>query len=517
MTRTGQAPRSHDGAQPPLATTMARNSLLNLLGLGLPLLVAVFSIPPLLDGLGAARFGLLGLVWVAIAYLNLLDMGLGRATTRFAAPAIRDGDDVALGSILGVASALQLALGVAGAALAVAFAPAFVRRFLDLSGALEIEATAAFVTLAFAAPALTLASSFRGVLEAGQRFGVINAIRVPVSTANFVVPLIGVWLGWSLPQMVFGLVAVRVLGLLGYATVCLRTWTGLGRRLGFDRARVRQLLSFGGWVTVSSVIGSLLLYVDRIAIGGVASIEAAGYYTVPHEVVTRLEILPASLVLTLFPALAALAPGAAGRRAGGELFDRSVLLLLAIVAPPLLTLALAGNELLTIWLGGEFAVQAAGALRLLSLGMIGTALAYIPYAAIQAAGRPDLTARLQLAELPVYLVLLWLLIARWGIEGAAAAWMVRAMVDALLMYVAAWRLGLTEGAHLDRLGRLLVALCVYVLLVGGAAFVLAEPAAVIGIAVVALLAWGVWCWRGLLSGSERAHLRDALTVARAHG
>ena len=42
---------------------IARDSLLNLVGLGGPLLLAVVLVPRLLLGLGDERFGLLTLVW----------------------------------------------------------------------------------------------------------------------------------------------------------------------------------------------------------------------------------------------------------------------------------------------------------------------------------------------------------------------------------------------------------------------------------------------------------------------
>ncbi|MEJ2502280.1 MAG: hypothetical protein P8177_03025, partial [Gemmatimonadota bacterium] len=71
--------RSGIGGARRLPDLIARNSLLNLLGLGLPLAVAVVAIPPLTAGLGSERFGILGLVWVVVAYLALLDLGLGRA------------------------------------------------------------------------------------------------------------------------------------------------------------------------------------------------------------------------------------------------------------------------------------------------------------------------------------------------------------------------------------------------------------------------------------------------------
>ena len=61
---------------------LARNTVFNLLGQGIPLLVAILVIPGLLQGLGPDRFGVLSLIWILNGYLGLFDLGLGRALTQ---------------------------------------------------------------------------------------------------------------------------------------------------------------------------------------------------------------------------------------------------------------------------------------------------------------------------------------------------------------------------------------------------------------------------------------------------
>jgi O-antigen/teichoic acid export membrane protein len=58
---------------------LARNTIWNLIGQLVPLLVGMVAIPPLVRGLGIDRFGLLSLVWVIIGYFSFFDLGLGRA------------------------------------------------------------------------------------------------------------------------------------------------------------------------------------------------------------------------------------------------------------------------------------------------------------------------------------------------------------------------------------------------------------------------------------------------------
>src|SRR5712692_6689840 len=64
---------------------LARNTIWNLFGQLFPMVVAVVAIPPLVRGLGVARFGLLSLAWILIGYFSLFDLSMGRALTKMVA------------------------------------------------------------------------------------------------------------------------------------------------------------------------------------------------------------------------------------------------------------------------------------------------------------------------------------------------------------------------------------------------------------------------------------------------
>lgn len=51
---------------------VARHTVFNVMGQGLPLVVALAAVPLLLRGLGEARFGILALVWTLVTLLSTL-------------------------------------------------------------------------------------------------------------------------------------------------------------------------------------------------------------------------------------------------------------------------------------------------------------------------------------------------------------------------------------------------------------------------------------------------------------
>lgn len=487
---------------------LARNSALNLLGQGLPMVVAVLVMPGVIAGLGEVRFGILALVWAAIAYLGVLDLGMGRATTRFVAEALAGGDDRRIAASARIAFATQLGLG-ALVALTVALGTRPLVALLNLPDAASAEAVGTFYFVALAAPVVLVTNTFRGVLEAAQRFDVINLVRAPVSTASFLVPWVGVLLGWSLVQIIAGLVVFRIAALLILAALALRHVPALRGPSRVDRADVALLVRFGGWITVSSVVSPLLVYLDRYVIGSMAAVAAVGFYAAPHEIVTRLGILPASLVATLFPAFSARAGGGSEQNEG--LVGTSLKLLMLLAAPPLIAIAAFSGDLLHLWLGPGFAAESTLVLRILALGMILNAVAYIPAALLQANDRPDLTAKFHLVELPIHLVLLLFLVARWGIAGAALAWTIRAALDMMLLFVGAWRVRVLSAGGLmrSRVPHTVLLLSTLGLVVGLASALGQAAALRLALAAAAFLVAAAFAWLGLLTSSERASLLSA--------
>lgn len=413
--------------------SLTRNTLYNIAGQTIPILIGLAAIPITVHALGDARFGLLGLAWAILGYVGALDLGLGRATTQFVAQALTRGDSERLRRIATLSVASQTALGVAGGALLALLAPAIVALF-GVATPLRAEAQGMVVALGLSIPFVMLAASLRAVLEAAQRFDLVNLIRAPASAAVFLVPAIAASLGARLPAIVLLLVAVRVATCIVSAAAIRRAIGGFRWELRLHWPTLRPLLGYGGWVTVSSVVGPALVYLERFMLAAIAGVAAVGYYTAPAEVAMRLLIVPAGLASALFPAVTS-----AGAPAVGRFVARPLRVLFLTLAPIVLLVALYAHPLLEQWLGARYAAQGAAALAILAVGVLINGLAHVPYAYLLGRGRPDLPAKFHLIELPLYAAAAWLLIGRFGITGAALAWTLRVSVDAALLGVAVWR------------------------------------------------------------------------------
>jgi len=424
---------------------LLRNSLFNLLGLGGPLLVAIFTIPYLITELGIERFGLLTLIWAVVSYFGLFDLGLGRALTQQVAITCSRDESQDLPSITGTAYLIMLVLGLCAGVIMSMGAPFLVGQIKSVPD--KIEAINALYAMAVAMPFIVLTSGFRGVLEARHAFDIVNLIRLPMGFFTFLGPAAIVWLVEPRLDLIAWVLTIgRIVGCIVHAWFAARSLPEKYRTLVISRAWVRPLCVNGGWLTVSNIISPLMGYLDRFMIGALVSAAAVAYYATPNEIVTKLWIIPGAITAVLFPTFAA----QVGRGGGEaqELFKKVLLWLFLVMLPVVLVFILFAEDILRLWIDEEFANQSGTILRILAAGILINSLAHIPFTLIQSSGKARVTALVHLCEFPVFILVLWLLTTHYGVEGAAWAWLLRMVVDTVVMFSCAMPILGLRGAVL---------------------------------------------------------------------
>jgi O-antigen/teichoic acid export membrane protein len=471
---------------------------LNLIGQGSPLLVALLAIPLLIKGLGTDRFGILTLVWVVIGFSNVFDLGIGRALTQMAAEKLGADQKEIIPELFWTALFLMFFMGLIGAVIATLLFPWLVQAILKIPLDLQAESISAFHLLAISLPIVISSTGLRGLLEAHQRFDLTSAVNIGLGVYTFLSPLVVLPFSHSLYPVVGILLAGRIMAWGVFLLVALRVIPDLRQRVRIRVALMAPLIRFGGWMTICNTLGPLMLLLDRFLIGAFISVTAVAFYATPYELVTRLWNIPGPIAGVLFPAFAAsfyLNPARAA-----SLFERGSKYTFLAVFPFCLLIVTLAHEGFNLWLGADFSQHSARVAQLMALAVFLDCPAFIASVLLQGAGRPDLVAKLQLIELPVYLSLLWFLLSSYGIVGAALAWSVRLMAHAVLQFYLAQRLLPAIKAATRRLafilgGSLLTMVC---------AALLPGLAARVSFLLVSLLAftWGSWCF--ILDHQERA-------------
>jgi len=413
-------------------SSIAKNTIFNLVGYGIPLIFALAIIPSLIKGLGTERFGILNLAWVIIGYFSFFDFGISRALTKVIAEKIGTNLTKEIPGLFWTSFYLMLFIGLFFTVVIIILAPALVHNIFNISKALQPETLDTFYILALSIPVVTTTAGIRGALEAYQKFGIINIIRIFLGVLSFLVPLLCLFFTNSLFWIALFLIVVRIIVWSLYLREFFKLKIKIINKLYFDLSLVKPILKLSGWMTVSNVIVPLIVYLDRFLIGALVSATAIAYYATPYEAVTKLLVIPGALTGVLFPAFSASYLN--NPEFAKKLSMRAVKYTFIFMFPITLIIVTFAQQGMSLWLGEKFAENSTLILQLLAAGVLFNCIAYIPFSFLQGIGRPDITAKVNLIELPIYVAAMWVAITYNGINGAASVWMTRMAIDALILF-----------------------------------------------------------------------------------
>lgn len=499
--------------RPPAPTSaFLRGGLLNLGGQVLSMGVVLLALPLVVQRMGDARYGLYAITILLIGSASLLELGLGKSTTKFVAEYRNAGREADIGGLVWGAFTAQLALGLLLGGLLALLVPWLVP-MLNVPAPLQPDARRTLWVLAAAFPVVLATSSLRGALEGVQRYEWVNGFKIVTNLATYLVPLgVLVWSGevWVVVAVVL---AVRTAVLLGYLRVGRAVVPGLGHpRLvrGVDP----NIRKFAGWVAFSNLLVPLITQLDRYLIASLISLSAVTYFALPGELFNGLTLLPSSLAAVLLPVfsgLSAATPVEELRR----FFFRAVRLIFLVTAPAVLGMAVFSHDVLLIWQGPVVASRSASVLTWLVLALPLTGISWVPLSWIMSQGRADWATKCQLAQVPVYVPLLYFLLKTEGMVGAAMATTIRLVLEACVYFWLAGRL--TPALGRGQLNNLVAPLLVNGLLLGAFLGIRSldwSPWPTLLAAAGAVGLYGVAVFFGVVRAGERAALGRMVGVSR---
>jgi O-antigen/teichoic acid export membrane protein len=370
----------------------------------------------------------LGIATIAGAAFPVIErlafLGLGAAAVR-----TDDGDRVALSSIfwLGVVSSLVVLIG------ALIGAPWI--------GAAFDEPIVGTLVCAYAVK-LVVQNVYivsEAVLRRELRFQALSKVRIAATIADAAAKLVAAYLGAGVWCFAIGPFAGAVVTAIGMQ-ICSPWWPAFV----FDRKRAIAAVKFGAQVSVSEILYFAYTSADYVVIDRVFGAAAVGAYRLAYELV--LDVVRLISLITAEIAFPSFARLVGDRRAAGDLLIRFTRANLRLVAPVLVVIAVAADDLLAILYPplGPVAATAArilcvvGALRAMSfvlpsmlagLGHARDALVYNVVAAIllpaafvvaasgwQADGYLAIAWAWALVYPLAFALLLWLALARTGLR-----------------------------------------------------------------------------------------------------
>jgi O-antigen/teichoic acid export membrane protein len=418
--------------------SIKKNTLWNLFGSAAPMLIGLAAIPYIYKQIGIERIGVLTIVWALIGYFSIFDFGLGRAITqRIASLTLRQSKrQKTTTATTGVFLTLLIGIfgGLAGF-VAIEFAGV---SWLNAARNFDQEIYFSLLLACLAIPATTATAGLRGILEGEQRFKAINLLKLFLGLSNFLGPIASIALfGPRLDYIVGSLVLARYTILIGHYFIVKSIFSNTRYDLSLEESQ--HLLQFGGWMTLSNIISPLMVVADRFLIANVLGAAVVAYYTIPADFIIRLLVLPAAITTTLFPVFSKNI-SEKNYSNSNALYKKSMQIVFLMMGTIASCIVIGADFGIEIWLGSEFAEKSAAVASVLAVGLLFNSMAQIPHAYIQASGDARSTALIHVFESVLYIPALFLLMQIHGILGAAIAWMLRALLDLVLLHFRAMRI-----------------------------------------------------------------------------
>jgi len=189
------------------------------------------------------------------------------------------------------------------------------------------------------------------------------------------------------------------------------SWVGAGR-----------IIRYGGWMWLTALAGVAYTSADRIIIGRILGAAAAGQYNVYLQITQVIHFIPSSAFAFSLPAFSRLAAqGGAGRNEIGRTYQVYLCTISMTAVGFAAAMMASWPVLLRVFAGIGSADGRLGAPLLLTLNFLLLACKVAPYYLLIALGHAKAVSMITTLSMLVALVLMAVLIPRYGMEGAAVA------------------------------------------------------------------------------------------------
>jgi O-antigen/teichoic acid export membrane protein len=379
----------------------------------------------LVRALTPSNYGILVLALAASGISLAINPAIAATTTRFVSQAA--GEPKSAGkSVAGVVTAALLAVTVFD--LTMLLATALFREPLarwvfggaTVGAAADVGNVLWFALLAVGIQQLdaVLAAAIRGL----ERFARQALIEVLARAALAAVIMWTVWHTRSVTAVLIAQCIVCAVSVLARAATLrhLLPDRRLFRRAG--RAQISALFNYGGWMWLTALAGVVYSSADRIIVGRSLGPAAAGQFNIYIQLTQLIHFVPSSLFAFALPAFSRLtAQGGASARQVAPAY-RTYLGATSLMALVIALGLLAGWPLLLrVFAGGAPQDPQWHVALLLTLNFLVLACNVAPYYLLLALGHSRAVSAISTCAMLVALLLMIVLIPRFGMAGAALA------------------------------------------------------------------------------------------------
>lgn len=442
--------------------TALKNASFNLAGYLYPMILAFIVAPITVKFLGVREYGLYIFISTLLSLMGLLDLGIATAVSRFLSKYYATNNLDKIKKLLGSANSVFTIIGIIGFLI---FAS------IGLFGHFFISPTLInynYYPLAFIFTGLlfliTTANSVYTITpQALNRFDLSNKIGFITITLQQISIIVVVLLHYSIASIFCIQFIIAILSTLLSRHVSKKILPGISFSFAWDKKEILNFYKFGLASFINNIAGSSLTYLDRIIIPFLLGPSNLTYYSLPGNLTSKTPGIANTLSSTLFPLTTHLESLGAVEKIK-TLYVRSTRLLLVMSTAITVSMIAFSYELLFYWINQDVAEKGYRVLIILAFtNLILAVLSPISNLLLGLGKLQNLTISSILIAV-LNMILLFTFIPRFGLEGAAWAYLLSLIPVLWLVYkVEAEELKLGKERFIYHLKTTLKLLCVAII------------------------------------------------------
>jgi O-antigen/teichoic acid export membrane protein len=487
----------------------AHGSVWALAGHAATLLATLAVTPALIASLGATGYGALALINTLVGYGSLSDLGIGLAATRYCSMAHARGNGEEEARLVWTAMLISaLPLLLCGVLLA-ASAPWLVHHVFRIPDSLRTEASIALAMGGIVLVARGLAGVVRAPLFARLRLDLTVLTTAGTMVAQALLIIVALAAGAGLVQVVAVMAFANVGALILSLFFAGRLLPQL-RQLRMHRDLGRPLFALGAAVCAAGALELLLFQTERLFLARFTTVTGLAYYAVAAALAQTLQIPAGAFSQAFFPVFSQLQTGMDFSRLE-RFYVRAMRLVVFALVPAAVLLAFVAEPFMRLWVGSEFAANAAQPFYVLCAGWLLYAVGHTPGTMLNALGRTGLLARFYLVMAVPFLAGAALATMHFGVTGAAAWWSGGAAIRSAALFVLvqrSHRFTYHELTHGGGAWLLAVAGCLLVPLLVVRVYLSAGLPLSVAAGGLSVVGYGALTWRRTLHSEERGWFSD---------
>lgn len=399
--------------------SISTNSLYNVAYLIIHTILMLISTPIIINALGVDTYGLWVMALSLIGFLGIVDFGLGTAVTKFLAEYDAEGKLSSSAEVLTPVLLFDIVLGIIISIMVFLLASIIANTF-DVSEELTLTSIQIFRIASIGIVAHLLQNVFLGIPMAVLRYDLYNILKIFYRVlASSGAILVAVYFREGKAVISWSVISTWIALMVNIAVAVKLVGPKL-LKFKWNRAKVKQIFRFSGFVALSSLGSVIFMYGDRLLIGAILGPASVAYYAIAVGLASKINQLASALANIFTPVTSSL-QAFKEKKLLYHLLLRGTRLTSIIILCAGAVSFIMSDIILKLWLGSQLTVELSIITRLLIVAYSIISLSAVASFTINGLGKPEITATIRLVASIATIMCIAILSPIYELFGAAIA------------------------------------------------------------------------------------------------